>query len=208
MEQNGGKIPEGHVNAYTKARDAHNQKHGITSNAAPAKRASSPKDKREKSNRRANIKVLLAELDMDSDFSETESEHSKTEVCGALRAQTVPRTYLNVLTQPTPTKNRFKVFEDEDAVHEEEHVQALNEWAHKVTQVARFSKKNVPRREVPMNVMMNSQEDFDKVLGEMKDDEANPGRIEAITAMAKKLVIDEAACPGRMLGDGGLRVWC
>ena len=42
MEQNGGKIPEGHVNAYTKARDAHNQKHGITSSAAPAKRASSP----------------------------------------------------------------------------------------------------------------------------------------------------------------------
>ena len=80
MEENGNKIPEGHVNAYTRARDAHNKKHGITStqSSSSQKRSNSPKDK---AHRRANIKALLAEFEMDSDFSGSESDGSNTEYC-------------------------------------------------------------------------------------------------------------------------------
>ena len=71
MAKSGNGIPEGHVNAYTRARDAFNKKNGITPSP---KKAPSPKDK---TDRRTNIKALLKELEMDSDFSDSESESSQ-----------------------------------------------------------------------------------------------------------------------------------
>ena len=77
MAKSNDKIPEGHVNAYTRARAAFNKRNGITPSP---KKAPSPKDK---TDRRASIKALLNELDMDSDFSDTDSDSSHDQHCAA-----------------------------------------------------------------------------------------------------------------------------
>ena len=163
MAENDNKIPDGHVNAYTKARDAHNKKHGITpsSNSASQKRSNSPKDK---ANRRANIKALLAELEMDSDFSGSDSEGSNTEFCKALRTCHPAKTYVNALMQGTPTKNRYGALETDDDKDDVDELAILNTWAHKVTMKTKNGQKKIPKRKVHMNVIIQNEKDFDKVI--------------------------------------------
>ena len=39
LKENGGRMPAGHINAYSKARDAFNKANGIKPRAPPAKKA-------------------------------------------------------------------------------------------------------------------------------------------------------------------------
>ena len=95
MKDHGDRMPDGHTNAYSKARDAFNKANGIAFKPrATAKPKARPDRKR--------VSALVTEELEESDFSSNDSEASfrtamktvRTRVCG-------------VLPQPTPLTNTF-----------------------------------------------------------------------------------------------------
>ena len=180
MSENNDKIPDGHVNAYTKARDAYNKKNGITPSP---KKAANPKDK---GFRRTNIKALLAELDMDSDFSDSDSDAPvNREFCDAIRTFKAPKTYVHALTQPAPVKNSFQALANDDE-EDASHIAALNDWAHQVKWAGKKSQRGLPKRKIPMNTVITNEEELDDILkdykyvSEMLDAGSTPEKLAAV----------------------------
>ena len=152
LEKNGGKLPAGHVNAYTRARDAFNKANGIET------RAPRPKARAE----RTHAKALRAEEE-DSDFSSNDSEANFQVPLKALR------TRLCALPIVTAVANKYQALDDGiDNEHIEEHVAALNSWAHKVTYkpLKSRSKNKSAVQKKRLDVLIENEADLDCALAE------------------------------------------
>ena len=117
MSDNNGRMPPGHINAYSKARDAFNKANGIVPKSKP------PFAKK------AHAKALLGD-DIDSDFSSNDSE------AGFQTAMKSMRTRVNAVTIPNsngeiPLQNKYSALLDSDEP-DADMIDCLNHWAHKV----------------------------------------------------------------------------
>ena len=151
MKDNGDCMPDGHVNAYSKARDAFNKANGIKPRAT-AKPKARPDRKR--------VNALVTEEPEESDFSSNDSEASfrtamktvRTRVCG-------------VLPQPTPVANAFQALDDQCHDNIVECLPALNGWAHRVIVKPRKVVKK-PKTTKTTDVVITCEDDLDAALRE------------------------------------------
>ena len=155
LAANGGKMPAGHVNAYTRARDAFNKANGIES---PKPKAQPKK----KSDRRTHANAMVSD-DGGSECSSEDSEETYQVPLKALRT-----THCCPMRVGTPIKNSFEILGDgiEYGEDEPEYITALNNWAHKVnmkTKKARVPNKKGSRK---LDVILESEEDLDAALAE------------------------------------------
>ena len=145
LSQNGDKMPDGHVNAYSKARDAFNKKMGIKPSAKPKAKAKAGQYQR--GGRKHVNSVVEGDVDEDSDFSSDDSEADSQHHCGALRsfARVVkgPKMTCAMTIPVTRTANKFSALKDDkcnghgdgDECNDVQ-LMALNQWAHKVQRVS------------------------------------------------------------------------
>lgn len=150
MADNANKMPAGHVNAYSKARDKWMKENGVEP------RKARPKAKA-KAGTRAHAKALM-EME-DSEFSSDDSEFSMP--VKALR------TPCFALPLGTPVKNKFQALDDglQDEEVKPEHIVALNSWAHKVNVRPTKPKKSSLKKSLIAQV---TNEDLDAAINESK----------------------------------------
>lgn len=175
LSKNHNNMPEGHVNAYSKARDAFNKKHGIV--PKPRVKQGGGKLRQGPHAARGGRKPVNAlmegETDEDSDFS---SDDSDTEHCGALRAfQVVAKgtKQLCVLQQPaTKISNKFDPLRDgscnvdgDDDNCNDGHLLELNKWAHKVNRASTRTSQKAPRK-THVNVVIRNEAELDAALAQ------------------------------------------
>ena len=183
MKDNGDRMPEGHVNAYSKARDAFNKANGIKPRAA-AKPKARPDRKR--------VNALVTEEPEESDFSSNDSEASfrtamktvRTRVCG-------------VLPQPTPVANTFQALDDQcdDIV---DCLPALNGWAHRVV----VKPRKVVKRPKTTDVVITCEDDLDAAL---REDELLSAKLPGTTDRTKLMAMMSKCPPADQLQPG--EVW-
>ena len=182
LEQNGGKLPAGHINAYTKARDVFNKANGIE----PLKPRPKPKARAE----RTHAKALRAEEE-ESEFSSNDSEAEYEVPMRALRTRCC------ALSVATSVKNKYGVLDD-GMGHEdiEEHVAALNSWAHKVTYKPTRPKGKKPRVKAhKMDVTIENEADLDIALAENEILRQRLPGVDADTMMVYAAMIKKAPSP-------------
>ena len=69
--------------------------------------------------------------------------------------------------QHTPVKNKYSALEEAaSSTDGDDNLAVLNTWAHKVTMKAKGTKGKTPKRKIPMNVIIQNEKKFDKVISE------------------------------------------
>jgi hypothetical protein len=163
MADNSNKMPTGHINAYSKARDKWMKENGIEGPKPKAK----PKAKAQRTHAKA-----LVEAEGDSDFSSDDSEAGFTMPCKAIR------TPCFALPMGTSTRNKFQALTDDqnsdDVETEPEHLAALNSWAHRVKVKSNPPKKSALKKKKPTatvkDVSMNDEDLADAITENRKVD--------------------------------------
>ena len=151
MKDHGDRMPEGHTNAYSKARDAFNKANGIK-----PKGAAKPKAKPD----RKRVNALVTEEPEESDFSSNDSEASFR------TAMKTVRTRVNaVLSQPTPVANAFQALDDHSHDDIVDCLPALNGWAHRVVVKPKKVAKKL-RTKKATDVVIHCEDDLDAALRE------------------------------------------
>ena len=150
LKENGGRMPAGHVNAYSKACDAFNKANGIKPQPPRAKKA--------------HTKAMKHLEDADSEFSSDDSEAGFTTPVRAIR------TRVHALkTSGTVIKNSFQVLDDGKSNDvTDEVIEQLNSWAHRVHRKPRKLAKKIEQRK-RMDVLINDEAQLDAALQENSD---------------------------------------
>ena len=151
MKDNNNRMPEGHVNAYSKARDTFNKANGIPK----------PKGGRKDFKKKTHTKALVSQSDdeVDSEFSSTDSEAGFQTAMKAIRTRVCA-----VSTPKTSVSNSFDALVDNqpDELNEEV-LEAFNGWAHKVH---RQPKKLAKKLKQKLDVLIEDEAELDAALAE------------------------------------------
>ena len=76
--------------------------------------------------------------------------------------------YALALTQPAPTRNSFQALTDDDDTEDASPIAALNNWAHQVKRSSKMSQRGLPKRKIPMNVVVTDEDELDEILKNYK----------------------------------------
>ena len=160
LASNGAQIPKDHANAYSKERDKFNREHKNPTGPKPeAKPKSGPKK---------HIRQLLELDDSDSEFNSSgdESNTDRTH-CRALRLHQVKPRVIDNSKNAISTSNSFQTLCDGKADMLEEHIEALNMWAHQVkTQTKKKTVSKTVKADKRVNVDTDDESQLDIAIAE------------------------------------------
>ena len=198
LAANSGKMPESHVNAYSKARDTWNKANGVV----PRPRLKTAQ-KGTKFGAKQKVSALLRYEDNDSEFSSDDSEADYAQV--PIQALRIPCAAVRIAPPDFTHDNKFSALDDGMAFSEDV-VDALNHWAHTVN-VKTLRPKKLKKAETRNDRDLNAALAESKRLRSREDAAALRPKFDVVIRNDKDLdaaLAENKWLRSRMPGDGDI----